>query len=81
MKLVDNWAQQIWKLWSVRLAMLAGVAAGFLTANPTALGQLVGYVPERWRPLASFGVAMIVWGVPTWARLTSQPKLNGGNDG
>ncbi len=31
--LIDD-ARQAWKFWSVRLAMLAGVTAGYLSANP-----------------------------------------------
>ena len=78
MKLIDE-ARQFWRWWSVRLAAVAGLIAGYLTANPTALSGLVTYVPEDWRPLASLLVGLLVFAVPTLARLIAQPvKENSG---
>lgn len=69
-----------WKFWSVRLAVLAGAAAGWITANPQTVGQLVAYVPEQYRPIASVLIGILVATVPTLARMMKQPKLEGGDN-
>lgn len=75
MQMIEG-AQHWWRLWSVRLAMIPALVAGYLTAYPGELPKLVGYVPEQWRGLASVLITGIVFGVPTLVRLISQtPKV------
>lgn len=73
MKLVDEW-RQFWRWWSVRLAILAGVAAGYISTPQGAaqMQALVDYVPDRWRPFASLLVGLTVATLPTLARLIQQ---------
>ena len=72
MKLIEE-ARQAWRLWSVRLAAVAGVLAGYLAAYPAQVQQLVDYVPEQWRPAASVLIGFTVFGLPTVLRLIAQP--------
>lgn len=74
MKLIDE-ANQWWKLWSVRLAAIPALVAGYLTAYPGELPKLIAYVPEDLRPLGSVLITGLVFGVPTLVRLMKQtPK-------
>lgn len=74
MQLIDE-ARGWWRLWSVRLATIPALIAGYLTMFPGELPQLVAYIPEYWRPVASVAVTFLVFVVPTLVRLTKQ----GGN--
>ncbi len=71
MKLIED-AHLWWRMWSVRLAAVPALIAGYLTAYPGELPKLVEYVPEQWRSLAGVGVSFIVFGVPVLVRLTQQ---------
>ncbi len=71
MKLIEE-ARQFWRWWSVRLAALAGIVAGYFTAYPAQLQGLLAYVPERWRPVASIAVGLVVFALPTLARVIKQ---------
>lgn len=69
MKLVDE-ASHWYKLASVRLAMLAGVAAAYLAANPDVTEQLLALLPDGpVRVLASAGIGLFVFGLATGTRL------------
>jgi hypothetical protein len=60
----------------VRLAALAGAAAAVLAANPSLLLGLIGFLPSGpWRTVASVGVGLIVFAIPTLIRLIPQPKV------
>lgn len=74
MKLIENWAQHLWRAWSIRLAMIASVIGGYFTAYPAELQKLVELVPEKWRPLASVGAAIAIFSTATGARLLKQGK-------
>lgn len=78
MTLVDD-VRQAWRWWSVRLAMVAGIGAGALVAQPQLLTGLVAYVPEQWRPLASAAAGIVVFGAPTIARVLQQGSKPDGN--
>ena len=76
MRLIAD-ARLWWRMWSVRLATIPALIAGYLTAYPGELPKLVAYVPEDWRPLAGVLVSFVVFGVPTLVRLMQQ---GGGSD-
>lgn len=63
------------RLWSVRLAVVAGVLAGVLASNPQPALDLLGMIPasmEWLKPILAF---VIVTGVPVLARMMKQePK-------
>jgi hypothetical protein len=68
-KVIDNW-QNSWKWASIQLAALAGILAGILSANPGLLLGLISHLPTGpWRTLTAIGVAVIVFVIPTLARL------------
>ncbi len=74
MKLIDE-ANQWYRLWSVRLAAIAGVVAAYLAANPDVTESVLDLLPEGpWRVLASAGVGLLVFGAATGARLAQQGK-------
>lgn len=74
MKLIDE-AHNWYKLWSVRLAALAGLTAAYLAANPDQAQAVIDSVPEAFRPLASIALGLFVFGLATGARLVKQaPK-------
>ena len=76
MKLIENWAEQLWKAWSIRLAAIAGVVAGWLAANPEQTKELLALLPDGpLRVLASAGIGLFVFSLATGARLVAQkPK-------
>jgi hypothetical protein len=70
---------QWWRLWSVRLAAVAGAVSAALTAEPSILLGLINMLPQgplRWVVAASVGI--LVFAVPTIARIKAQPKLGAG---
>lgn len=73
MKLIENWPQHLWRAWSIRLAAVAGVIAGYLAANPETTEALLSLLPDGpWRVLASAGVGLFVFAMATGARLMKQ---------
>lgn len=72
--LIDN-AGQWWRMWSVRLAALAGVIAAYLAANPDQTQALLAVLPDGpLRALASIGIGVFVFGLATGTRLAKQVK-------
>lgn len=72
--LIDN-AGSWWKLYSVRLAALAGVVAAYLAANPDQTQALLDVLPDGpLRVLASIGIGVFVFGLATGTRLMKQPE-------
>jgi len=70
-----NW----WKLWSVKLAALAGVVAAYLAANPSDTEKLLALLPDGpLRTLAAVGVGLFVFATATGARLVRQPTKGEG---
>jgi len=81
MKLIDE-ARQAWRMASVQLAAAAAILAGVLTANPhLALGLIAFIPPGPLRYLLAAGVGLVVFALPTIARLWHQPKVKGKSDG
>lgn len=63
-----------WKMWSVKLAALAGVVAAYLAANPDQTQELLDLFPEGpMRTLAAAGFGLFVFALATGARLVKQP--------
>ncbi len=72
--LIDE-AREWWRLWSVRLAALAGIVAAYLAANPDQSQALLAVLPEGpLRTLASIGIGVFVFALATGARLAKQPS-------
>jgi len=65
--------RDLWRLWSIKLAALAGVLIAWLTSDPTVLPQLVAYVPDRWRPLAALVSGFLGFAIPAYVRWKKQP--------
>jgi hypothetical protein len=77
MKLIAE-ARHWHKLASIRLAALAGVAAGYLAANPEQTQALLELLPEGpLRVLASAGIGLFVFGLAAGSRVIVQNKLPG----
>jgi hypothetical protein len=77
MQLVDD-ARAAWRWWSVRLALVAGAAAGLVVDQPQILNGAVAIVPERWRPLAAAVAGLLVAVAPIAARLLKQKDAANG---
>ncbi|KPL67400.1 hypothetical protein SZ64_04335 [Erythrobacter sp. SG61-1L] len=76
--LIDE-AHSWWRFWSIRIAAIAAIVAGVLTAHPTLLLGLIGFLPNGiWRTALAAGVSLVVFVIPTLARLWKQ---GGANDG
>lgn len=68
-----------WKMWSVKLAALAGVVAAYLAANPDQTQELLDLFPEGpMRTLAAAGFGLFVFALATGARLVKQPTKGEG---
>jgi hypothetical protein len=77
MKLIDN-AHRAHKMASVQLAAFAGIAAGYLAANPEQTQALLDLLPEGpLRVLASAGIGLFVFGLAAGSRVVRQRKLSG----
>ena len=61
-----------WRYASNQLALLMGVAAGFIVENPTIALGYVEQIPQPWRSLLTFAVTA---GIPILVRMARQPKL------
>ena len=72
MQLIEGWAEKWWKLWSVRLAMLAGVISGWAATDPQGFARLMESVPEQYRPL----LGLLVFLAATFTRLKKQGDGN-----
>lgn len=71
-KLIPEW-REAWRWWSVQLAALFAILAGLLTANPGLVLGLVGMLPSGlWRWAIAALIAIIVFVIPTLARLWQQ---------
>lgn len=55
MKLIEGW-KQAHKFASVRVAALAGLAAGYFAAYPEQLAAVMGMIPEWARPVLGFAI-------------------------
>lgn len=76
MKYLIDGAENWWRLWSVRLAALAGVVAAYLAANPEQTQELLALLPNGpMRVVASIGIGLFVFATSTGVRLASQKKL------
>jgi hypothetical protein len=73
-------AAMLWAFFSVRVAAAFAVLAGWLVADPAVLTQLVGYVPEYWRPVAGVLAGLVAFAVPVIARRMPQAGLKGPGD-
>lgn len=70
--LIAEW-RGAWRWWSVRIAGIAAIVAGVLTASPGLLLGLIGMLPQgRWRTVSAIAVALVVFVIPTLARLWKQ---------
>ena len=75
MKLIEE-ARRAWKLWSVKLAALTAILAAIVASNQTIALGLVYFLPEGpWRIVAGIGIGLVVFVIPTVARLVKQEKL------
>lgn len=73
MKLVSD-SRKWWKMWSIRLAALAGIFVTYLAENPDVVNMLLAFLPDGpLRVLGSIAVGFIVFAVPAGARLLQQP--------
>lgn len=76
--LIAEW-RGAWRWWSVRIAGIAAIIAGVLTAHPSLLLGLIAMLPGGvWRNVMAAGVGLVVFVIPTLARLWKQ---GGGADG
>jgi hypothetical protein len=71
-KLIDDWAAQLKRAWSIRLAGVAAVVAGYFVAYPAELQRLVALVPADYREGASVLAGLFVFAAASGARLVRQ---------
>lgn len=74
-KLVENWAEQLFKAWSIRLAGLAALVGAYFLAFPAEFQRLVALVPEQYRELVSVLGGLIIFLTASGARLVKQGNL------
>lgn len=77
MKYLIEGAENWWRLWSVRLAALAGVVTAYLAANPEQSQELLALLPDGpLRVVASIAIGLFVFATTTGVRLASQKNLD-----
>lgn len=72
MTFIETRLRKIWRLWSVKLAALAGLVGGFFTAFPEQREAVLNAIPEEWRPLAGVVVGFVIFATATTTRLAVQ---------
>lgn len=73
-RLIDE-AQDWYKFWSSKLAILWGIIVTVFWNDPTLLGQLLEVMPPEVRAWLSPVVLALVAGLPIFVRLLKQQKL------
>jgi hypothetical protein len=74
MKLIDDWAAQLRKAWSIRLAGLAGVVGAYFVAFPSELDRLTGMLPESYREPFALLAGLFIFATASGARLVKQGR-------
>lgn len=74
-KLVENWAEQLFKAWSIRLAGLAALVGGYFLMFPNEWQRLVALVPEQYRELVSVLGGLVIFLSASGAKLVRQKNL------
>jgi len=75
MKFIETEFRKIWRLWSVKLAAVAGLIGGYFTAFPEQRDVVLDSVPPEWRPLAGVAVGFAIFATATTTRIVAQkPK-------
>ena len=75
MKMIDGWADHLWKAWSIRLAGVAAVAGAYFVAFPSELQRLVAMVPEQYREGASVLAGLLIFATASGSKLVAQKNL------
>lgn len=74
MKLIEDWATQIRKAWSIRLAGIAGLVGAYFVAYPGELERLTGLLPEAYREPFGLIAGFLIFSTAAGARLVRQGK-------
>lgn len=70
--------REAWKLWSVKLAAVAGILAAVIASNQSIALGLVYFLPEGpWRIVTAIGIGMVVFVIPTITRMMKQGDKDG----
>lgn len=73
MKFLIDEARLWWKMWSVRLAAMAGLLAAYLAASPETTQSLLALLPDGpMRVVAGALIGLFVFAMATGARLVRQ---------
>lgn len=72
MKLVDDWAQQMRKAWSIRLAGIAGLIGAYFVAYPSELERFTAMLPEQYREPFAMLAGFIIFSTAAGTRLAKQ---------
>jgi hypothetical protein len=72
MKLIDDWATQIRKAWSIRLAGIAGLIGAYFVAYPGELERLTSMLPEQYREPFALVAGFVIFSTAAGARLAKQ---------
>lgn len=74
MKLIEDWATQIRKAWSIRLAGIAGVIGAYFMAYPGDLERLTAMLPEAYRDVFALVAGLLIFATASGARLVKQGR-------
>lgn len=70
--------REAWKLWSVKLAAVAGILAAVIASNQSIALGLVYFLPEGpWRIVTAIGIGVVVFVIPTITRMMKQGDKDG----
>lgn len=69
---LEKWWQSMWKLWSIRLGVVASTFIGWIAAYPQDWQEMVGKLPVEVRPL----VGLLAFAAITYTRMKPQGGKN-----
>lgn len=75
MKLIENWAEQLRKAWSIRLAGIAALVGAYFLAFPGEFQRLIALVPEQYRELVSVIGGLVIFATASGTKLVKQGNL------
>lgn len=74
-KLIENWAEHLFKAWSIRLAALAAMVGAYFMMFPKEWERVLALVPEKYRELVAVIGGLVMFLTASGTKLVKQGNL------